>query len=77
LNLAQELKQLSTQKFVPARGLAEIYIGLGDKEQAFAWLGKAIEQRNGWLFHIKENPRYDNLRTDPRYVDLVRRMNLQ
>lgn len=76
LSTIQELNQLSTQKFVPARGIAEIYMGLGDKEQAFAWLDKAFEQRNGWLLHVKENQRYDSLRTDPRYIDLVRRMNL-
>ncbi len=76
LNTIQELNQLSTQKFVPARGVAEIYVGLGDKEQAFAWLDKAFEQRNGWLLHVKENQRYDSLRTDARYIDLVRRMNL-
>jgi eukaryotic-like serine/threonine-protein kinase len=71
-----ELQQLSSQKYVPARGVAEIYIGLGDKQNAFAWLDKAMEQRNGWLFHIKSNPRYDSLRSDPRYADLVRRIGL-
>jgi tetratricopeptide (TPR) repeat protein len=76
LNTIQELNQLSTQEFVPARGVAEIYMGLGDKEQAFVWLDKAFEQRNGWLLHVKENQRYDGLRSDPRYIDLVRRMNL-
>jgi eukaryotic-like serine/threonine-protein kinase len=76
LNTIQELNQLATQKFVPARGVAEIYMGLGDKEQAFAWLDKAFEQRNGWLLHVKENQRYNSLRTDPRYLDLLRRMNL-
>ena len=75
-NTIQELNQLSTQQFVSARGVAEIYMGLSDKEQAFAWLDKAFEQRNGWLLHAKENQRYDSLRTDPRYIDLVRRMNL-
>ena len=75
-NTIQELIQRSTQQFVSARGIAEIYMGLDDKEQAFVWLDKAVEQRNGWLVHVKENQRYDNLRTDPRYVDLLRRMNL-
>jgi serine/threonine protein kinase/Flp pilus assembly protein TadD len=49
LNTIGELEQLSGQKYVPARGVAEIYIGLGDKQNAFAWLDKALEQRNGWL----------------------------
>jgi serine/threonine-protein kinase len=77
LETIQELNRLSTEHFVTPRGVAEIYVGLGDKEQAFAWLDRAFEQRSGWLLHVKENPRYDSLRTDPRYTDLVRRMNLQ
>ena len=75
-NTIEELNQLSIKQFVPARGVAEIYMGLGDKEQAFAWLDRAFEQRNGWLIHVKENQRYDSLRNDPRYADLVQRMNL-
>ncbi len=76
LKTIEELQQLSSQMYVPARGIAEIYIGLGDKERAFAWLDKALDQRNGWLIHLKGNPRYDSLRTDPRYADLVRRIGL-
>lgn len=70
----QELNQRSTEYFVSARGIAEIYMGLGDGDQAFAWLDRAFEQRNGWLIHLRENPRYDSLRGYPRYTDLVRRM---
>ncbi len=59
-----------------ARAVAEIYVALGDRDQAFAWLHTAFEQRNGWLLHIKENPRYDSVRADPRYDTLVRRLKL-
>jgi tetratricopeptide (TPR) repeat protein len=76
LETIKELHKLSSQRYVPARGIAEIYIGLGDKEQAFAWLDRALEQRNGWLFHIKGNPRYDSLRSDSRYTTLVRGIGL-
>lgn len=44
-------------------------------DEAFVWLEQAFQQRNGWLIHIRENPRYDRLRADARYLDLVRRMN--
>jgi eukaryotic-like serine/threonine-protein kinase len=71
----EELKELSSRRYVAARGIAEIHIGLGNVDDAFAWLEKAFQQRNGWLIHIRENPRYDRLRGDPRYVELVRRMN--
>jgi tetratricopeptide (TPR) repeat protein len=76
LKILEELKRRSTKEFVPARGVAEIYIALGDHDEAFAWLYKGFEQRNGWLVHIKENPRYDSMRGDPRYDTLVRRLNL-
>ena len=59
-----------------ARAVAEIYIALGDHDEAFSWLNAAFAQRNGWLLHIKENQRYDTVRADPRYDTLVRRLNL-
>ena len=66
---------MSSQRYVAARCIAEIHVGLDDLDEAFAWLDKAFSQRNGWLIHIRENPRYDRLRADARYLDLVRRMN--
>jgi eukaryotic-like serine/threonine-protein kinase len=74
-NLLDELIETSRHRYVAARGIAEIHIGLDDPDQAFAWLDRAFLHRNGWLIHVRENPRYDRLRTDPRYADLVRRMN--
>jgi serine/threonine protein kinase/Tfp pilus assembly protein PilF len=76
VQIIQELQQASAIRYVPARVIAEIYIGLGDKDSAFEWLEKAYEQRNGWLVHINSNPRYDSLHSDARYEDLLRRMNL-
>jgi eukaryotic-like serine/threonine-protein kinase len=75
VNVINELKEMSSRRYVAARGIAEIHIGLGDLDEAFAWLERGFTQRNGWLIHIRENPRYDRLRTDARYADLVRRMN--
>jgi eukaryotic-like serine/threonine-protein kinase len=74
LRILDELTEMSSQRYVAARSIAEIHIGLDDPDEAFAWLDKAFLQRNGWLIHIRENPRYDRLRADARYLDLVRRM---
>ena len=53
------------------------YTRLADKEQAFAWLAKAEQERNGMLrYVIKLDPIYDSLRDDPRFKDLLKRMNL-
>jgi TolB-like protein/Flp pilus assembly protein TadD len=52
------------------------YAQLGDKEQAFVWLEKAYEKHDMELISLKYNPRFDPLRNDPRFGDLLRRMNL-
>jgi serine/threonine-protein kinase len=74
LKILDELLNAASRRYVSARSIAEVYIGLGNLDEAFRWLQTAIEHRTGWLIHIRENPRYDSLRGDPRYLDLVRRM---
>ena len=60
-----------------AGGFAAIYVGLGEPEQALAWLEKANEDRSGWLgLWLKVDPKFDNLRTDPRFQDLLWRIGL-
>ena len=56
--------------------IAEIHTKLGDKDQAFAWLEKAFEARETDVLHLKVDPALDDLRSDPRYTALLRRMNL-
>jgi serine/threonine protein kinase/Tfp pilus assembly protein PilF len=75
MNVLDEMKDISSRRYVAARSFAEVHLGLGQVDEAFGWLEQAFQQRNGWLIHIRENPRYDRLRADPRYLDLVRRMN--
>ncbi len=55
--------------------IAQVYIGLGNKDRAFEWLNKAVMQRDGNLF-LKVDPIYDPLRNDPRFPALLRSMNL-
>ncbi len=73
--ILNELKELSKRQYVPAYNLAFIYAGLNDKDQAFEWLNKAYETHSG-LSVIKVETTFDNLRDDPRYKDLLKRMNL-
>jgi serine/threonine protein kinase/tetratricopeptide (TPR) repeat protein len=76
-----QLNEVSTQKYVPAEFKARIYAGLGDKVRAFDWLEKAYEGRETAIdfrgIGIKADPAFDPLRSDPRWIDLLRRMNLQ
>jgi eukaryotic-like serine/threonine-protein kinase len=57
--------------------LAAVYAGLGEKDQAFAWLEKDFQTRSGLLGWTRWAPAFESLRSDPRYADLLRRMGLQ
>ena len=56
--------------------MALIYAALGDNDSAFIWLEKSLQFREGTLALIKVEPMLKNLRGDPRFTQLVRRMNL-
>jgi TolB-like protein/Flp pilus assembly protein TadD len=71
------LHQLETGSGGTVRALpvARVYTGLGDREQAFSWLRKAVDQRDVALFLIAD-PVYDGLRGDPRFHALLERASL-
>lgn len=60
---------------VPSFVLAVVYTYLDDRDQAFAWLERAYGERDAALQGMKVDPCWDNLRSDPRFQDLLRRMN--
>ena len=72
----EKLMDRSERQYVPSYWIAMIHIGLGDKEQAFTWLGRAFQERSSWLAWAKVEPRFDTLRTDPRFTSLLVRMRL-
>jgi tetratricopeptide (TPR) repeat protein len=71
VQLLDELSALSKQRYVPSYLFAVVYAGLDEKDQAFAWLEKAYEERSGALPFLKVNPTWDPLRSDPRFEALV------
>lgn len=74
--LIQELVQLSKTRYVSPAYVAAIYAGLGDKNRAMEWLEKAYELRATSLVLLKVNPRYDSLRSDPRFTALIKKIHL-
>lgn len=56
--------------------IGELYARLGEKDQAFEWLEKAYAERSDGLLRLKEDLGFDNIRSDPRYADLLRRIGL-
>jgi serine/threonine protein kinase/tetratricopeptide (TPR) repeat protein len=71
-----ELERLAAEKRGTPFGEALIYTALGDRERAFQKLQQACDQRSYWIPLIKIDRRFDDLRSDPRYPDLLRRMGL-
>ncbi|MGB9074377.1 MAG: winged helix-turn-helix domain-containing protein [Terriglobales bacterium] len=71
-----KLEEWNRRRPVDPAMFVEAYIGMGNKEEAFVWLEKAYAQHSGYLTHLKVDPLYDPLRSDPRFQDLLRRVGL-
>jgi TolB-like protein/Tfp pilus assembly protein PilF/predicted Ser/Thr protein kinase len=74
--LLKELQERATREFVDPYYIAIVYLGLGEQEQTFAWLNRAYEERSAWLPWLKVEPKFDRIRADARFADLVRRIGL-
>jgi len=72
LEIINELFEQSKQKYIPSKLIAVVYVGLGEKDKAFEWLGKAFQERD----IEPESPLLDPIRKDPRFIDIMHRMNL-
>jgi serine/threonine protein kinase/tetratricopeptide (TPR) repeat protein len=71
------LKELSAHSWVAPYNVAVIYAGLGDKDQAFALLERAYQDRSYYMpSFLTMDERLDNLHSDPRYAALVKRVGL-
>jgi len=72
-----EMDKLSSKRFVSPYHEAMIYAGLGDKEKALELLELSLEQRSVWLGYIKVDPFWDNLRSDPRFIELLKKVGFE
>jgi serine/threonine-protein kinase len=72
-----QMNELAKQRYVPAYGFGVAYAGLGEKDQAFQWLERSLQDRAWDITYLKVDPLMDNLRADPRFADLVKRVGLQ
>ncbi len=69
-----EMDALSKHRFVTAYGMALVHAGLNQKDEAFRWLEAAFAERSHWLVWLRLDPRWRNLRDDPRFPAMVERM---
>ena len=75
LAIAQQLERRRTTEYVPALMIANVYVGTGDWDSAIRWMDVAFNEREPQLAQISSFPIYDPIRSDPRFQDLLRRMN--
>jgi TolB-like protein/Tfp pilus assembly protein PilF len=76
VKLLGELKQESTRNYVQSLTFALIYLGLGDKEEALNWLEKNMSSRAETASSYAVDPELDELRSEPRFKAMLKRMNL-
>ncbi len=74
--LLQQLEGWLPQRYVSACDIAAVYSALNEVEVALAWLEKAYEERSPRMIELGLDPVFDSLRSDPRFVDLVRRVGI-
>ncbi|MDX6712089.1 MAG: eukaryotic-like serine/threonine-protein kinase [Blastocatellia bacterium] len=71
-----EMQQLLEPTNLPPQEIALIYLGLGEIDSAVSWLEKAADEHFAPLLYLSIDPLFDNLHSDPRFLDLARRYNL-
>jgi tetratricopeptide (TPR) repeat protein len=76
LRLLGELKRRQQVGYIPAAAFVNAYLGLGDYNQAFAWLERAYQEHSYMLKFLKVLPFFDPVRGDPRFADLLHRVGL-
>jgi serine/threonine-protein kinase len=74
--LLDQLKSESSRRYIPAYCFAIAHLALGEKDEVFAWLEKDIAERSTWNLVYGVTPELDELRDDPRFKDMLKRLNL-
>ena len=71
-----ELNQMSSREYVSPYATAIIYLGLGNHERALDGLEKAYEARSQWMLWLKMDRIFDPLRSEPRFIALLKKVGL-
>jgi len=72
-----ELKALANQRYVPPHNIALVYNGLGDQNEALSSLERACDERDPRVTLLKVDPRWDSMRSNPRFLAILKRVGLQ
>jgi tetratricopeptide (TPR) repeat protein len=76
LKILLELEERAKRRYVSSYQIALVYLGLHRNDEAMKQLENAYQERSTLLVYLKMDPRFDPLRSDPRFEDLLRRIGL-
>lgn len=77
LAVLKDIAERFDMENAPAINCAQIYAGLGDHEQALNWLERACEERTAWLPFMKVDTKFDEMRSDPRFQAVLKRIGFE
>ncbi len=72
--MLEEMFKLSTERYVSPYSIALAYNGLEERDKTLAWLERGFKERDPKMVFLKVEPKWNNLRGDPRFQDLLRRV---
>ncbi len=75
--ILEKLEARSKEKYVPSSNMALIYLALGENDRGFELLEKALEVSDFWIIRLKSEPLFDMAREDPRFKELLKKVNLE
>jgi TolB-like protein/DNA-binding winged helix-turn-helix (wHTH) protein/Tfp pilus assembly protein PilF len=70
-----QLDNMARSRFVTSYGVAVVHAGLGDRSAALDWLERAAAERSHWLVWLPLDPRFDELRSEPRFQAVLARLH--
>jgi urea transport system substrate-binding protein len=74
--MLKELQELSRRRQVTPECYFLVYLGLGERDQAFAWLQRMYDTGSQYPLRLKVDPGFDSLRADPRFAEWLQRLKL-
>jgi DNA-binding SARP family transcriptional activator/TolB-like protein/Tfp pilus assembly protein PilF len=74
LSVSKELQKRSAQHYVSPYNRSLLFLSLGEKDKAFEWLERAYDERAEWMIYLSVDPRFDSLRSEPEFRDILCRI---
>ena len=75
--LFEELSKGSRQDYFSPYFIASLYLNFGQIDKTFEWLERAYEEHDHWIIALKVDPKFDNLRSEPRFTALLKKVGLE